>query len=128
MGLISCANFAIAGVDGVIHQRDFTSVKINANITLITVLVDVTYSTNQSWFVANISENKYNLFFYWYFSRWEIIPLHGINTSLKECSLPRVAMETDGACGNGGKESTEVWKNSSHCQFCFERIGVMEHL
>lgn len=61
MGLISCANFVIAGVDGVIHQRDFTSVKINANITLITALVDVTYNTNQSWFVANILENKYNL-------------------------------------------------------------------
>ena len=106
-------NFVIAGVDGVIHQRDFTSVKINVNMTLITVLVDVTYSTNQSWFVAKILENKYNLFFYWYFSRWEIILLNGINNSLKEYSLQGVAVETHEACGNGGKEITEVWKNYS---------------
>lgn len=94
MGLISCANFVIAGVDGVIHQRDFTSVKINVNITLITVLVDVTYNTNQSWFVANILENKYNLLFYWHFSRWEIICIHGTSNSLQEYNLLGELVET----------------------------------
>lgn len=134
MGLISCANFVIAGVDGVIHQRDFTSVKINANITLITVLVDVTYNTNQSWFVANILENKYNLLFYWHFSRWEIICIHGPSNSLKEYNLLREAVETVLVhLGMVEKKITSVWKKFfSHWYgnygFCFGNIGFPGHL
>lgn len=115
MGLISCANFVIAGVDGVIHQRDFTSIKINANITLITVLVDVTYNTNQSWFVANILENKYNLLFYWHFSKWEIICIHGPSNSLKEYNLLREGVETVLVhVGMVEKKITRVWKKNFH--------------
>lgn len=105
MGLISCANFVIAGVDGVIHQRDFTSVKINANITFITVLVDVTYSTNQSWFVANILENKYNLFFLLiFFTMGDNTPSWGKQSS-KRTQSPR---------GNSGNwwGMWELWKGN----------------
>lgn len=115
MGLISCANFVIAGVDGVIHQRDFTSVKINANITLIIVPMDVTYNTHQSWFAANILENKYNLLFYWHFSVWEIICINGVRDSLKEYSLLGEAVDTVSVhVGMLKKNITRVWKKSPH--------------
>ena len=113
MGLISCANFVIAGVDGVIHQRDFTSAKINANITLIIVPVDVTYNNNQSWFVANIWENQYNLLFYWHFSRWEIICIHGSRNSLKEYNfLGEVVEIVLVHVGMPERKITRAWKNT----------------
>lgn len=133
MGLISCANFVIAGVDGVIHQRDFTSVKINANITLITVLLDVTYNTNQSWFVANILENKYNLLFYWHFSRWEIICIHGASNSLKEYNLLGEAVRTVLLLREWLRRKLHECEknNSSHWYgnylFCFGNTGFPGH-
>lgn len=80
-------------------------------ITLITVLVDVTYNTNQYWFVANILENKYNLLFYWHFSRWDTICLPGARNSLTEYKLLGEAMEAVLVqVEMVEKEITKVWK------------------
>lgn len=80
-------------------------------ITLITVLVDVTYNTNQYWFVANILENKYNLFFYWHFPRWDTICLPGARNFLTEYKLLGEAMEAVLVQVEMVEEEiTKVWK------------------
>lgn len=76
--------------------------------------MDVTYNTNQSWFTANMLENKYNLLFYWHFSRWEIICIHGVRDSLKEDSLLGEAVESVSHVGMLKKSITRVWKKNLH--------------
>lgn len=60
---------------------------------------------------VNILENKYNLFFYWYFLRWEIICIYGVSNFLKEYSfLGEVVEIVLVYVGMVEKKIIEVWK------------------